>query len=122
MKLTKQQRIDLYNKYEGRCAYCGVELPERWHADHIEPIVRDWVKGGCERPENNRLENLNPSCPSCNIIKNSLSLESFRQVIAGFIPSLNRDSTQYKFAKRYSLLEERDVEVRFWFELQRRHV
>ena len=29
---------------------------------------------------------------------------------------LNRDSTQYKFAKRYGLLEEKEIEVTFWFE------
>lgn len=116
MKLTKQQRQTLKEKYGGRCAYCGDPLPDRWHADHIQPIVRDWVNGGCERPENNTLENLNPSCPSCNIVKSSMSLESFRKVIAGFKKSLNRDSTQYKFAKRYGLIEETEKEVKFYFE------
>ncbi|MCY4781748.1 HNH endonuclease [Sphingobacterium sp. UT-1RO-CII-1] len=116
MKLTKQQRVTLRDKFGGRCAYCGCELGKTFHADHIEPIKRDWVNGGCEHPERNTLENFNPSCPSCNIVKSSMPLESFRKVIAGFIKSLNRDSTQYKFAKRYGLLEEREVEVRFWFE------
>lgn len=116
MKLTKQQRADLRNKYGGRCAYCGCELPDRWHADHIEPLVRNWWDGTCQRPENNRLDNLNPSCPSCNTLKGSSSLEGFRKTVAGFITSLNRDSTQYKTAKRYGLIREIEVEVVFYFE------
>lgn len=39
MALTKSQRAALREKFGGRCAYCGSELGERWHADHIEPIV-----------------------------------------------------------------------------------
>lgn len=116
MKLNKQQREQLKQKFGGRCAYCGDLLSDRWHADHIEPIVRNWTNGTCERPENNRIDNFNPSCSSCNIVKNSLSLENFRQLIGGFIKSLNRDSTQYKFSKRYGLIEEKEAEVKFFFE------
>ncbi|WP_159732690.1 hypothetical protein [Sphingobacterium sp. 18053] len=53
---------------------------------------------------------------SCNTIKGSLSQESFRKAIGGFIRSLHRDSTQYKFAKRYGLLQEKEEVVRFYFE------
>lgn len=115
--MTKKQiRESVYNKFGGRCAYCGIILPDRWHMDHIEPIVRNWTNGTCERPENNRIDNFNLSCSSCNIVKNSLSLENFRQLIGGFIKSLNRDSTQYKFSKRYGLIEEKEAEVKFFFE------
>ncbi|UXD67725.1 HNH endonuclease [Sphingobacterium faecium] len=127
MKLNKQQREQLKQKYGGHCAYCGDLLPDRWHADHIEPIKRTMkydkdkfmfvYDGGCERPENNHIDNFNPSCPSCNIIKHANTLEGFRKIIGGFITSLNRDSTQYKFAKRYGLLEEREVEVKFYYEM-----
>lgn len=126
MKLTKQQRHVLREKYGGKCAYCGCDLPERWCADHIEPIVRTFQynrdkqryvnDGGCLKPENDTIENMNPSCPSCNTIKSSNSLEGFRKIIAGFIKSLNRDSTQYKFAKRYGLIQETEIEVKFYFE------
>ena len=116
MKLTKQQRQSIKEKYKGRCAYCGDLLGDRWHADHIEPIVRNWWNGTCEHPERNTLANFNPSCPSCNIVKSSMSLDSFRKIIGGFITSLNRDSTQYKFAKRYGLVEESAKEVKFYFE------
>ena len=40
-QLTKKQREQIFNKFGGKCAYCGCELPIRWHADHIEPIYRE---------------------------------------------------------------------------------
>lgn len=27
-------------KLGGRCAYCGCELGEKWHADHVKPVIR----------------------------------------------------------------------------------
>ncbi len=116
VKASKQIRENIKNKYGGKCAYCGCDLPKSWHIDHIKPIVRNLKGNGCERPENHNVENLNPSCPSCNIVKGSLSLESFRKKISGFVTSLNRDSTQYKFAKRYGLIKETNKEVKFYFE------
>ncbi len=48
--MKKKDRELIYNKYGGRCAYCGVDLERKWQLDHIEPIVRrrkwkpDWWK------------------------------------------------------------------------------
>lgn len=50
-------------------------------------------------------------------MKSSETLEAFREKIAGFINSLNLYHTQYKFAKRYGLVEETKKEVRFYFEM-----
>ncbi|MDX8205518.1 hypothetical protein WDA38_11070 [Acinetobacter pittii] len=38
MKLTKQQRAELKQKFGGHCAYCGDLLGDKWHADHIEAV------------------------------------------------------------------------------------
>lgn len=112
----KKDRTLIFNKYGGKCAYCGCELKKGWHVDHIEPIVRNWWDGTCQKPENENIENYNPSCPSCNIQKSSLSLEQFRNNIKNFVISLNKYSTIYKFAKRYGLVAEKDIEVEFYFE------
>ena len=45
-----------------------------------------------------------------------MSLEEFRDLISGFIRSLNRDSTQYKVARRYGLIVEAVQPVVFYFE------
>ena len=45
MNLSKQQHAVLRMKFNGRCAYCGCELPEKgWHADHVKPVFREWWK------------------------------------------------------------------------------
>lgn len=114
--MNKKDRDIVFKKYNGHCAYCGVELQKGWHADHIEPIVRNPKTKVVEKPENENLANYNPSCPSCNRMKNSHSLEEFRRIIKQFVNSLNEYSIQYKFAKKYSLIQENDVEVEFYFE------
>ncbi len=45
-----------------------------------------------------------------------MSIEDFRKLVAGFIKSLNRDSTQYKIAKRYGFIVEIEKPVLFYFE------
>jgi len=112
----KKDRQKIFNKYDGRCAYCGCDLQKGWHVDHIEPIVRNRSNGTCENPKNENFQNYNPSCASCNIQKNSYSIEQFRSNINQFINSLNEYSTQYKFAKRYGLITENNVDVKFYFE------
>jgi hypothetical protein len=45
VKLTPAQREQVRMMFGGKCAYCGCELPEKgWHADHVEPIYREWWK------------------------------------------------------------------------------
>lgn len=114
-KLTKKQREELFQKYQGRCAYCGDQLVKSWHADHIEPIRRNG-DGTCLNPHNEVFENYNPSCASCNINKHSMPLEDFRKSISKYVESLNNYSTQYKMSKKYGLVVETNKEVRFYFE------
>jgi hypothetical protein len=155
--MKKSDRQNIFEKYAGKCAYCGCELQKGWHVDHLEPIRRHrkyeygywkeiatgkrmstkemnaipesipfnetfkwvpdrWVTSGCENPENDCMENYNPSCASCNINKHGDTIEGFRTSIAGFMKHLNEISTQYKIAKRYGLIQETGIEVKFYFE------
>lgn len=114
------KRKAIWDKSGGLCWYCGNELPENgWHADHYLPVVRNLTTGVPHFPERDNAENLVPACASCNRAKSSMPLESWRKIIKGHIVSLNRDSTQYKIAKRYGLVEEKEIEVTFWFEQQK---
>jgi len=113
---NKKLRETIFQKYGGRCAYCGEELKKGWHIDHIEPVVRDLKTGKPEKPENHCIENMNPSCPPCNIQKNSYTVEQFRRNIQTFLRSLIHYSTQYKFVRKYGLVEETGIEVEFYFE------
>lgn len=111
----QNNRQKVFEKYNGNCAYCGCELQKGWHIDHLKPIKR-YYDGTCENPELDVFENYMPSCPSCNIQKNSYSLEQFRSNIKQFVVSLNKYNTQYKFAKRYGLIKEAVIEIKFYFE------
>lgn len=125
--MTKKQRQEVFDKYGGKCAYCGCELGKRWHADHLEALHRDSIydkerrkyvlTGTCQHPENDRLENLMPSCASCNITKATCDLEAFRGYIQRTVESLNKNHyAAYKFAKRYGLIQETVKPVVFYFE------
>lgn len=114
-KIRKKDRDTVFAKFDGLCAYCGDPLVKGWHVDHIEPMVSN-MDGTHKYPERNILQNYNPACASCNILKSSYPMEEFRRIITGFINSLNLRNTQYKFAKRYGLVKELPVKVRFHFE------
>lgn len=114
--MSKINRQLIFEKYNGRCAYCGCELQKGWHVDHIKPVVRN-MDNSFSKPENDNLDNNNPSCASCNIQKNSFTIEQFRENIENFVSSLNKYSTQYKFAKKYGLVQENPMfKVEFYFE------
>ena len=124
--MTKIDRQLIHDKFGGKCAYCGTDLIKGWHVDEIEPVRRNFVydktngnyknDGTCIHPERFHIDNQNPACASCNINKHSMSLEEFRKQIKGFMNHLNNISTQYKIAKRYGLVSENDIEVKFYFE------
>ena len=111
----------IFDKYSGRCAYCGCKLTERFHVDHIKPIMRGWSdediarhKMKCKGDES--IDNLNPSCARCNIRKNSMDLETFRREILAQVERLKRDSNQFNLALDYGLIAETNKEVVFYFE------
>lgn len=125
MKLTKAQREYVKNKYGGRCAYCGSELQNRWHADHLEPVERKLkyipgkgvvCTGEMHNPKADSIENMMPSCPSCNIDKHSLPLESWRRQVQDSCNILTRNTTTYRRARRFGLVEETGVQIEFYFE------
>lgn len=120
MRLSKKDRETVRMKFNGKCAYCGVELGERWHADHFEPVVRNWGDAAktvpALRPENHNLANMMPACIPCNLSKHSYTLEGWRAWIAGHVNSLNQYHPTYRIAKAYGLIAETGAEVVFYFE------
>lgn len=117
MRLTQRERAKVFAKFGGRCAYCGVELGERWHADHIEAVGRmDWIGGETMHPERHTVENHNPSCAPCNISKGPMALEFWREWLAGHVVSLNRHHSIYRLCKSFGLVKETGEPVVFYFE------
>ncbi|MFJ2982221.1 MULTISPECIES: HNH endonuclease [unclassified Pseudomonas] len=120
MRLKKAEREQVRLKYGGRCAYCGNDLGERWHADHFEPVVRNWGEAAktvpALRPGNHNLANMMPACIPCNLSKHRMQLEDWRRWLAGHVNSLNQYHPIYRLAKAYGLIAETGAEVVFHFE------
>lgn len=107
-KLTKDERMMVYNKTNGCCAYCGMELLYKdMQVDHVVSIRN----GGRDE-----LENMLPACRSCNHYKAGSGLECFRSMIEAMPSVLMRDNTTYKNAVRFGLVIPKPKKIIFYFE------
>jgi hypothetical protein len=119
--------------FGGKCAYCGVDLPEKgWHADHIEPVLRkikyvpvegDYYRshkavftGEYRFPENHRSDNYFPSCAKCNIEKGGNSLEGFRSGLEQKVRVLRDNSAAFRHLERYGMVAVLKEKIVFYFE------
>lgn len=130
MKLTKDQREALRQMFDGRCAYCGQPLGDRWHADHVEHVERQmkWAPRGdigtsrlvstgkVHRPERDTFENLMPACPPCNIDKSVFSIEEWRKKLHQSCRVLSDHQPTYRHAVRFGLVQETGARIVFHFE------
>lgn len=57
---SKKLRSLLYYSQDGKCAICGRDLPDDWHADHIVP----WVVS-----QRTNVHEMQALCPRCNLQK-----------------------------------------------------
>jgi len=117
MKLTTNQREALRNKLGGKCAYCGCELKDKWHADHVKPVIRYKGSQGYAmvNPELDVLENLVPACHGCNLHKHSFDVEHYREIIHRGRQEFLR-SGKGKALVRMGLVSMKDDPIVFWFE------
>ena len=125
--MTKNERQIVFDKYGGKCAYCGCELQKGWHIDHIEPAYHNWsdedVKRHLKQERGlNIIENYNPACPRCNRWKGTWSIEQFRNEISLQIERLERDSAPFRMARDYGLINTADIEVKFYYETLSNHI
>lgn len=118
--IKKEKRKAVFNKFGGRCAYCGCEISERnFNEDHLKPLRRDQELETHEAIRlrgNDDFENLMPSCRSCNSWKKVYTIEQFRSEISKQIERLKRNSNQFCLALRYGLIQETGEPVKFYFE------
>ena len=125
--MKKKVREIVFNKYGGKCAYCGCDLEKGWHVDELLPVIRSYAEDFKNNklvrkvshvmyPERFNIDNQMPACASCNINKHSMSLEEFRKLIMGFLNHLNNISVQYKISKRYGLVKENIKPIVLYFE------
>lgn len=72
--MSTKLREQVYNKYNGRCAYSGTPLEDDWQVDHFMPIRH------CGKSD---IDNLLPAQKIINHYKRALTLEQFRTLRLG---------------------------------------
>lgn len=107
-KWTKEERKQIYQKYKGHCAYCGLPITiQEMQVDHIVALKR----GG---PDS--IENANPACRMCKKYKDTLTLYDFKNwLLAGVIGRL-RKLFIFRIAERYGMISVNDWDKKFYFE------
>ena len=108
-KFTKSERQQIYDMFNGHCAYCGCEITlQQMQADHIEPLEL----GGVDE-----MSNLYPACRSCNHYKHTFTVERFREALKHMPDVLMRDNVTYRNAVRFGLIKHpENPKVEFYFE------
>ena len=107
-RLTKAERQAVYDKCKGHCAYCGCSLEYKdMQVDHAQPLRC----GGVDE-----LNNMLPTCRSCNHYKATLGVEDFRKYIEGIPKRLTRDSIPFAIGKRFGVVQEHNEPIIFYFE------
>lgn len=116
-RLTKAERQAVYDKCKGHCAYCGCEIPFKgFHVDHVKCLRNYEYMDELLGMEVDGVENMLPSCSSCNRYKSTYDLETFRKVLSGIPKRLARDVSTYNIAVRFNMIEEHNEPIVFYFE------
>jgi len=112
--MTKKDRLEIYSKFNGRCAYCGREITiKQMQIDHYWPKHLSHFQSG---QDNNRGENLMPSCQRCNIHKHSMRPEEWRKELNLQVTRLRKNS-QFDRALRFGQIKIANKPILFYFEV-----
>jgi 5-methylcytosine-specific restriction endonuclease McrA len=107
------RRIAVFQKYGGRCAYCGDHVSvASMEVDHIHPRAQRHLVS-LESFEN--LENLHPACRPCNRTKGNRNLEDFRTHIRRLRNDLIT-SKRYECLSQMALYVVNQWDGKFFFE------
>lgn len=105
--MNKSKRKKVHEKYNFKCAYCGDLLEyEDMQVDHIFPKDR----GG-----SNEINNLNPSCRTCNFYKSTFDIEEFRNQMKTLIQRLRKPFIN-RLAEKYGIIKINEFDGLFYFE------
>ena len=112
--VSKKTRLEVYEMFGHRCAYCGEEIKDikDLRVDHIVSYMNN--KGADD------ISNFYPACDVCNRVKSTETLEEFKNSIrhCGGIHRKRKKpliADSDKIAIKYDLTKE-DHEITFYFE------
>ena len=107
-QIAQKIRKQVYEKYNGHCAYCGCKL--EYKDMQVDHVISVYGKDG-----SNDLDNLMPTCRMCNFYKSTYSLDDFRKNLETLHERLRKPFI-YRLALKYGLIEEHKKDVVFYFE------
>lgn len=137
--MTKKTRQEVFEKYNGLCAYTGKPLDDKWQVDHmISKNKHHWniifrgkkeVDYKEEMKKVNDIENLFPALYIVNHYKRSLDLEGFRRYMRDFHKRLaklpkktmiertrKRKEYMLKVAEAFDITPDKPFNGKFYFE------
>ena len=102
-EITQKKRQEVFEMFDGRCAYCGCKLDRRlFECDHFLAVVR----GGKIK------DNLVPACADCNALKGRLTIKDFRKKLSdGIVKDFHK-----RLLKKYYGIEYEAKEIEFYYE------
>src|SRR5690606_25518191 len=108
--ISIEKRTSVYNKYKGRCAYCGDKIEyKNMQVDHIVAKYRGYYNSDLEKygivKGTNHIDNLNPSCKSCNSSKSTFTIEKWRNELALKAMRIKRDSSTFRILERFGVVK-----------------
>ncbi len=128
--MNKKLRQQVYDKYNGHCAYCGKAIEYKdMQVDHLHPNyfahLRDTENEESRRKQKeiynikgdhqNHIDNLMPACRPCNYYKRSHMLEDFRKEMSKVLERCEKYFI-VRLALDYGILKEKQWNGIFYFE------
>ena len=114
-RIDKDTRRLVYEKYNGRCAYCGCEIEYKdMQIDHIDSVYKAVYNN---KEVDDSVKNYMPSCRQCNFYKSTFGLEDFRSRLETTLVNNLTSTFQFRLAEKYKLVSKVEhPKVRFYFE------
>ena len=105
--ISKKTRQNVYNKYNGHCAYCGCMIQyDEMQVDHFAPVhfFGDNIKD----------DNLMPACQACNKYKSSKTITAFRKTLK---EALTKPKSTTDFIIRVKYRDQQNLDnIKFYYE------
>lgn len=116
--ISKKKRIQVYEKYQGHCAYCGCELEYKdMQVDHIKSVyLHNDYHDDMTEDELYDISNLMPACRMCNFYKSEGDIEQLRNRLSDELIRNMRNPFDYRLALKYGLIQENIHPIIFYFE------
>ena len=113
--MAKINRGEIWNKYDKHCGYCGKDIIaiKDMQIDHIKPqwqFINGYIDG-----DMNHINNLMPTCRTCNHYKRGHDLEGYRRLMTTLH---ERVCSHYigQVALKYGIVQIKPFDGIFYFE------